>query len=86
MKRPPSAIDVSAFEELFRELHAPLCEVVDSFVRSQAIAEEIVQDLFFTVWVKRTTLEPESMRGYLFRARNRALHHLESRRRACSRP
>ncbi|MDQ2664997.1 MAG: sigma-70 family RNA polymerase sigma factor [Gemmatimonadota bacterium] len=69
--------DVSAFEELFRELHAPLCEVVDSFVRSQAVAEEIVQDLFFTVWVKRARLEAESMRSYLFRAaRNRALHQV----------
>jgi RNA polymerase sigma factor (sigma-70 family) len=69
--------DVSAFEELFRELHAPLCEVVDCYVRSQAIAEEIVQDLFFTVWIKRATLQAESMRGYLFRAaRNRALHQV----------
>ncbi|CAN5424786.1 RNA polymerase sigma-70 factor [soil metagenome] len=77
MTRPSPAIDVSAFEELFRELHAPLCEVVDSFARSQAVAEEIVQDLFFTVWVKRTTLEPGSMRSYLFRAaRNRALHQV----------
>ncbi len=69
--------DISAFEELFRELHAPLCEVVDCYVRSQAVAEEIVQDLFFTVWIRRATLEAESMRGYLFRAaRNRALHQV----------
>lgn len=69
--------DVSAFEALFRELHAPLCEVVDCYVSSQAVAEEIVQDLFFTVWVKRDTLEAESMRGYLFRAaRNRAMHQV----------
>ena len=69
--------DITAFEELFRELHAPLCEVVDCYVRSQAVAEEIVQDLFFAVWIKRDTLEAESMRGYLFRAaRNRALHQV----------
>ncbi len=49
--------DVSAFEELFRQLHAPLCEVVDSYVRSQDIAEEIVQELFFVVWVKRERTE-----------------------------
>lgn len=69
--------DVAAFEELFREFHAPLCEVVDSYVRSQAIAEEIVQDLFFAIWLKRDALDATSLRGYLFRAaRNRALHHL----------
>ena len=37
-------MDLATFEKLFRELHAPLCEVVDSYVRSQAVAEEIVQD------------------------------------------
>ncbi len=69
--------DVAAFEQLFRELHAPLCEVVDSYVRSQSAAEEIVQDLFFVVWVKRDRLRAGSIRGYLFAsARNRALHHL----------
>jgi RNA polymerase sigma-70 factor (ECF subfamily) len=69
--------DVAAFEQLFRELHAPLCEVVDSYVRSQSVAEEIVQELFFVVWMKRERLREGSVRGYLFSsARNRALHHL----------
>lgn len=69
--------DVSAFAELFREFHAPLCEVVDSYVRSQSVAEEIVQDLFFVVWMRRDRLRADSIRGYLFSAaRNRALHHL----------
>lgn len=69
--------DVAAFEQLFRELHAPLCEVVDSYVRSQTVAEEIVQDLFLVVWVKREQLRQRSIRGYLFAsARNRALHYL----------
>jgi RNA polymerase sigma-70 factor (ECF subfamily) len=72
--------DVSAFEELFRTLHAPLCEVVDTYVRSQAIAEEIVQDLFFVLWIKRSDLAARSLRAYLFSAaRNRALHHLRHR-------
>ncbi len=69
--------DVAAFEELFRQFHAPLCEVVDSYVRSQSVAEEIVQDLFFVVWMRRDRLRDDSIRGYLFSsARNRALHHL----------
>jgi RNA polymerase sigma-19 factor, ECF subfamily len=69
--------DVAAFEELFREFHAALCEVVDSYVRSQPVAEEIVQDLFFVVWMKRDRLREDTIRGYLFSAaRNRALHHL----------
>jgi RNA polymerase sigma-70 factor (ECF subfamily) len=70
--------DIAAFEELFRIFHAPLCEVVDSYVRSQDVAEELVQDLFFALWVKRDSLGvPDSMDAYLFTAaRNRALQHL----------
>jgi RNA polymerase sigma-70 factor (ECF subfamily) len=70
--------DIAAFEALFRALHGPLCEVVEGYVRSQAVAEEIVQDLFFVVWVDRERLiEARSLRAYLFgAARNRAVHHL----------
>jgi RNA polymerase sigma-70 factor (ECF subfamily) len=73
--------DVGAFEQLFRALHAPLCEVVDSYVLSQQVAEEIVQDLFMAVWVDRDRVpQPRSIRGYLFAsARNRALQHLRHR-------
>jgi RNA polymerase sigma-19 factor, ECF subfamily len=52
--------------------------VVDTYVHSQAVAEEIVQDLFFVLWMKRESLHVrDSLRGYLFSAaRNRALHHV----------
>src|SRR5690349_5387128 len=67
--------DLAAFEELFRAMHAPLCEIADSYVQSQAIAEEIVQDLFFAIWMKRDQLQNvESLQAYLFTAaRNRSL-------------
>lgn len=70
--------DVAAFEQLFRLFHAPLCEVVDGYVRSQAVAEEIVQDLYFVLWTTRDRLPAaRSFRAYIFgAARNRALHHL----------
>jgi RNA polymerase sigma-70 factor (ECF subfamily) len=73
--------DIAAFEELFRAMHAPLCEVVDGYVRSQAIAEEIVQDLFLVLWMQRADFPAaSSLRAYLFTsARNRALHHLRHR-------
>jgi RNA polymerase sigma-70 factor, ECF subfamily len=73
--------DARAFEVLFRALHAPLCEVVDSYVRSQMVAEEIVQDLFLVVWIKRERWDlTRSPRAYLFEAaRHRALHHLRHR-------
>lgn len=71
------ADDVAAFEQVFRAFHAPLCELVDSYVRSQAVAEDIVQDLFLVIWLKRHTLARVALRPYLFTAaRNQALRHL----------
>lgn len=73
--------DLAAFEELFRAMHAPLCEVAHSYVQSKAIADEIVQDLFFAIWMKRENLpNVDSLQAYLFTAaRNRSLHHLRHR-------
>ena len=73
--------DVEAVVDLFRVMHAPLCEIADSYVQSQAVAEEIVQDLFFAIWMKRDRLPAvDSLQAYLFAAaRNRSLHHLRHR-------
>ena len=70
--------DVSSFEALFFRYHATLCEIVDAYVGSQAIAEELVQDLFHTLWRDRNRLAIRgSLRSYLcVAARNRALQHL----------
>lgn len=73
--------DLAAFEELFRAMHAPLCEIAHGYVQSKAIADEIVQDLFFAIWMKRDRLpNVDSLQAYLFAAaRNRSLHHLRHR-------
>jgi RNA polymerase sigma-70 factor (ECF subfamily) len=73
--------DLEAFEELFVAHHGMLCEIVDAYVDSQATAEEIVQDLFYTIWRDRETLAlRSSFRAYLcVAARNRALQHLRHR-------
>jgi RNA polymerase sigma-70 factor, ECF subfamily len=70
--------DVAAFEQVFRSYHASLCEVVDAYVHSQDIAEELVQDLFFSLWTNRERWTIRTtLRAYLLAAaRNRALHHL----------
>jgi len=70
--------DVGAFEALFFRYHATLCEIVDAYVGSRAVAEEIVQDLFHTLWRDRARLAVRgSLRSYLcVAARNRALQHL----------
>jgi RNA polymerase sigma-70 factor, ECF subfamily len=75
--------DERAFEALFRALAPGLCVAVVRYVGSRAVAEELVQELFFELWAGRSTLAIEgSISGYLFTAaRHRALNHLRRERR-----
>ena len=68
--------DERALEALFRQHHASLCEFAVRYVREDALAEELVQDLFTDLWVRRAEWQLRgSVRGYLFSAvRNRALN------------
>lgn len=70
--------DERALEEVFRAHYAGLTSFAIRFVRSRELAEELVQDLFLSIWSKREDMPSvESFRTYLFRAiRNRALNHL----------
>jgi RNA polymerase sigma-70 factor (ECF subfamily) len=74
--------DEAAFESLFRAFAPGLCAFVARYVDSQAVAEEIVQDLFLTIWRRRADLVVEqSVATYLFTAaRNRAVNHLRHER------
>lgn len=51
---------------------------VARYVRSQAVGEEIVQDLFLKLWIGREGLPSvDSPKAYLYRAaRNAALNHM----------
>lgn len=71
--------DEAALDEIFRNYAPALAAFVDGYVKSTAIAEEIVQDVF--LWIvrnrERWTVK-ESIRSYLYgAARNRALDYLK---------
>lgn len=76
--------DAGAFDELFREYYTELVQTAYRFVRSESAAEDIVQELFFSLWKRRDHL-PEnigSVGGYLHRsARNRSLNFLRDQNR-----
>lgn len=71
--------DARAFEIVFRQYHAPLCDYADRFVRSPAETEDLVHDLFAWIWERRATwFVKGNLRTYLFTsARNRALNALK---------
>ncbi len=74
--------DERAFEALFRAYAPGLVVFVARYVRTAAVAEELVQDLFLAVWRRRATLAVDGDAGaYLYAAaRNRALSHLARER------
>ena len=71
--------DIKEFETLFRSSYASLVKYALTLVKDNDTSEEIVQDLFFTIWQQKEKLNIESsLNGYLFRSvHNRCLHHIE---------
>jgi RNA polymerase sigma-70 factor (ECF subfamily) len=74
--------DASVHDALFRAFAPGLSAFLARYVGSPATAEDLVQDLFCSLWAERARVHVEgSMRTYLFTAaRNRALNHLKRQR------
>ncbi|MDP2723846.1 MAG: RNA polymerase sigma-70 factor [Bacteroidales bacterium] len=70
--------DKKIFEELYREYYTPLCFYCLRFVGKHEEAEEIVQGVFFKIWLKREELNiNSSLKSYLYRSvQNYAINHL----------
>jgi RNA polymerase sigma-70 factor (ECF subfamily) len=70
--------DSAAFERLFTTHYEALCGFVHGYLRSREATEDLVQDLFASIWENRERWRPGgTIRQYLFTAaRNRALSHL----------
>lgn len=74
--------DERAFEALFRAFTPGLVAMVTRYLHSRPVAEELVQELFLTLWQRRLTLDvKESVSTYLYvAARNRAFAYLRHER------
>lgn len=73
-----SRSDEKAFDALFRALYPRLTAFACSFTRNRAVAADVVQDVFLTVWDRRHQVDPErSVRAWLYQmVRNRALNQI----------
>lgn len=66
----------AAFEELYRSYWRPLYDYAYVKTQDGNVAEEIIQDLFVTLWEKRHTLHIQHLQSYLFGAvRNRVIDY-----------
>jgi len=70
--------DIKVFEQLFRTFYSPLYLYSLSITGSAANAEDIVQELFYTLWKEREKLNIlYSLKRYLYTAaRNRSLQFI----------
>jgi RNA polymerase sigma-70 factor (family 1) len=59
--------DIAAFNEIYRLYFHPVFSNAVKITRDTAIAEDILQEVFITLWEKRETIDPErSLAGWLF--------------------
>ncbi len=71
--------NVKVFENLFRLLYPALCGYALKILKDTDQAEEIVQDMFYTLWKKRKTIVVNvSLKSYLYKSvYNKSLHFIK---------
>lgn len=74
--------DQAVFETVFKTYYPRLCRFLLRMVGSREVAEDLVQDLFLTIWTNRREWRPQaSLKAYLYRAaRNQAINYLKHQR------
>ena len=68
-----------AFEQLYKSSFRGLCAYAFTIIKNEATAEEIVQQVFFTIWDKKERFDFESpLTSYLYRSvHNASLNHIK---------
>ena len=65
------------FESVFNELYIPLCRFAFMLTNNSEHSEDIVQEIFTSLWENRHKVNIDSYRNYLFRAvKNKSLNWL----------
>lgn len=71
--------DIKAFENLFRSIYPALCGYSNKMLNNAEEAEEVVQDIFYTLWKNREQLNIKvSIKSYLYKSvYNKCLNLIE---------
>ena len=72
--------DQVAYRSLFEQYYVSLCQLARRYIDDQETREDIVQDVFFTIWEKRKTIIPyTSGKNFLITCvKNLSLNYLRS--------
>lgn len=70
--------DENAFKYFFDTYYDNLCNFVNSYLRDETLAEDVVQNIFIYLWENRNSLPVNcSIKSYLYTAsKNKSLNHL----------
>lgn len=69
--------ELSAFEEIYRRHWKRLYSLSYKRVQSREVSEEIVQDIFTTLWINRTSVNIRSLAAYLATAvKYKVINHI----------
>ncbi|MFT3949838.1 MAG: sigma-70 family RNA polymerase sigma factor [Agriterribacter sp.] len=64
--------DASAFDALYWKYHKSVYANILKLIKDQEASKDILQEVFITLWIKRTTLNPDkSIAGWLFTTAHR---------------
>jgi RNA polymerase sigma-70 factor (ECF subfamily) len=71
--------DETAFERVFKKFHPRLYNFALKVVRSNEIAEDIIQDIFIKLWEKKEDIKPVNIEGFIFKVlKNQCITHLRN--------
>jgi RNA polymerase sigma-70 factor, ECF subfamily len=72
--------DKNAFRFFFEKYYTDLCNLVNIYIHDEAMAEEIVQDIYIYFWEKKGKIQIESsVKAYLLKAsKNKSLNFLRN--------
>ncbi len=73
-----NTISIKEFETLFKQHYENLCRYALKYVKDTILVEELVQEVFFKIWEKRSSVRVKiSVKSYLFASvRNKCLQHI----------
>jgi|SRR5690606_41913691 len=73
--------DMRAFEQIYRRYASTLFQAAFNILKDTPICEDIIQELFVTLWNKRDNLAIHNLKAYLYRAtRNNVLMYIRANR------
>jgi RNA polymerase sigma-70 factor (ECF subfamily) len=70
--------DRSIFDSVFKEFYSKLCAFAKDYVKSNDIAQELVQEVFFNLWESHSKIHiKSSLKAYLYRSvHNHCLNYI----------